>query len=79
MLTFNFLQAVVYPVKSISLRTQLNTTIAISATWIFTFTTCVPVYFLYGTKDIGRVGHEENRTICTFDREHYDEIIFQVN
>ena len=44
--------AVVYPVKSISLRTVCNTTIAIICTWIVTATVCVPILFVYITKEI---------------------------
>ena len=56
--------AVVYPVKSISLRTTCNTTVAILVTWVFTLVTCIPSLFVYDSKVL-EYKHKGNRTVCT--------------
>lgn len=52
--------AVVYPVRSISIRTVCNTTIAIVLCWTVVFLVCIPMLFVFIAKDIrfpnGEVG-----------------------
>ena len=69
--------AVVYPVKSISLRTVCNTkSVAIALTWKFTLLTCTPIIFMYNTKDLS-LAHGVTRTICTLKRDVVNEKIYQ--
>eukprot|EP00094_Tigriopus_californicus_P003156 TCALIF_03038-PA protein Name:"Similar to AR Allatostatin-A receptor (Bombyx mori)" AED:0.06 eAED:0.06 QI:0/0/0/1/1/1/2/0/419 len=67
--------AVVYPVRSISLRTVCNTTVAIGIIWFLTALTCIPVLFVFISKDISILG--EVRTICTFNRMAHNEEVYQ--
>jgi hypothetical protein len=42
--------AVVYPVRSIGMRTVCNTSIAIGISWAIVCTSCVPILFVYFVK-----------------------------
>ena len=53
--------AVVYPIESITLRTEANCKIAISATWIICAVAGSPLIFAHGV-DVSEVGS----TVCLF-------------
>ncbi len=52
--------AVVYPVRSISLRTVWHTAVAIVVTWAVVLCACVPMLFVFGAQDI-KFAHGEVR------------------
>ena len=68
--------AVVYPVRSISLRTVPNAAVAIVLTWLVVGTSCVPLLFAFDTVDLP-LGNNMTRTVCTFDSANRDEKTYQ--
>ncbi|CAB4065996.1 ASTA-R [Lepeophtheirus salmonis] len=67
--------AVVYPVQSITIRTVCNAFIVISITWVLAFTSCSPIFFLFHTKTVSSIKTNEERNVCTFNRDEYSHIV----
>jgi hypothetical protein len=48
LMSFDRFLAVVYPVASISIRTEQNTLMAIAITWIIILISCLPAFLAHG-------------------------------
>ena len=67
-----------YPVRSISLRTVCNTSIAIAVTWAVALAVCAPLLVVFGTRDLEFPFGGGTRTICAFEADKYNDKLYQV-
>ncbi|QQP52479.1 AllatostatinA receptorlike, partial [Caligus rogercresseyi] len=67
--------AVVYPVQSITIRTVCNAFIVTGLTWVIAFTSCSPIFFLFHTKSVSSIKNNEERNVCTFNRDEYSQVV----
>ena len=62
--------AIIYPVKSISWRTNLNIWIAITTTWIIVLIFCAPIPFSYSA-----IRRADNHSYCRFSYDEKNSIL----
>ncbi|CAG7725030.1 unnamed protein product [Allacma fusca] len=77
LMSFDRFLAVVYPVASISIRTEHNTLCAIGVTWIIILVSCLPALFAHGVETYS-YAYEEH-SVCVFLSRKYNHTIFQIS
>ncbi|CAB3375347.1 Hypothetical predicted protein [Cloeon dipterum] len=77
LMTVDRFLAVVYPIKSMSVRTERHAVMAIAVLWVLIVTSAVPVYYSHGERHY--IFKDEEHIVCVFLDHEYQWAVFQIS